>query len=92
MPALTLPTKLAAFAYIITFVLGTVTAMGGYAAVIGARGPAVKWPPAVVCHVSDCCWHAAVIGQGGAGAARATKRQRAAGGALTCFQTLKGCG
>lgn len=35
-PALALPTKLAAAAYIITFVIGTVAAMGGYAAVIGA--------------------------------------------------------
>lgn len=36
-PALALPTKLAAVAYIVTFVVGTVTAMGGYAALIGAR-------------------------------------------------------
>ncbi len=35
-PALALPTKLAAAAYIVTFVIGTVAAMGGYAAVIGA--------------------------------------------------------
>jgi hypothetical protein len=34
-PALALPTKLAAAAYILMFVLGTVAAMGGYAAVIG---------------------------------------------------------
>jgi len=36
-PALTLPTKLAAAAYCLMFVLGTVGAMGGYTAVIGAR-------------------------------------------------------
>ena len=38
-PALALPTKLAAFAYIVTFVIGTVAAMGGYAALIGAWYP-----------------------------------------------------
>ena len=38
-PALALPTKLAAFAYIVTFVIGTVAAMGGYAALIGAWHP-----------------------------------------------------
>jgi len=83
-PALTLPTKLAAFAYIITFVLGTVTAMGGYAAVIGARGPVIKRPP-LRCATSVCCWHAALVGRGGAGAVRATRRQRAASGAPVCF-------
>ena len=35
-PALTLPTKLAAAGYCLMFVLGTVGAMGGYTAVIGA--------------------------------------------------------
>ena len=34
-PALTLPTQLAATAYIFMFVLGTVAAMGGYTAIIG---------------------------------------------------------
>lgn len=34
-PALTLPTQLAAFSYISMFVVGTVSAMGGYTAVIG---------------------------------------------------------
>lgn len=34
-PALALPTKLAAAAYIVTFVLGTAGAMAGYTAVIG---------------------------------------------------------
>ena len=36
-PALTLPTKLAAAGYCLMFVLGTVGAMGGYTAVIGAQ-------------------------------------------------------
>ena len=34
-PALTLPTKLAAAAYTLMFVFGTCAAMGGYTAVIG---------------------------------------------------------
>lgn len=34
-PALALPTKLAAAAYILMFVLGTVAAMGAYTGVIG---------------------------------------------------------
>lgn len=34
-PALTLPTKLAAMTYTVMFVLGTVGAMGGYTALIG---------------------------------------------------------
>ena len=38
-PALALPTKAAAAAYILMFVIGTVTAMGGYTAVIGALPP-----------------------------------------------------
>lgn len=42
-PALALPTKLAAFAYIVTFVIGTVAAMGGYAALIGAWHPLLLW-------------------------------------------------
>ncbi|KAK9845501.1 hypothetical protein WJX81_008013 [Elliptochloris bilobata] len=41
-PALALPTKLAAVAYIVTFVVGTVAAMGGYAAVIGATSKAIE--------------------------------------------------
>ncbi len=36
LPALALPTKLAAVAYMAMFVLGTVTAMGSYTAFIGA--------------------------------------------------------
>jgi hypothetical protein len=35
-PALALPTKLAAMAYILMFVFGTVAAMGSYTAFIGA--------------------------------------------------------
>jgi hypothetical protein len=41
-PALALPTKLAATAYILMFVLGTVAAMGVYAGVIGATSAAIK--------------------------------------------------
>jgi len=37
-----LPTKLAATAYIVTFVLGTIAAMGLYAGVIGAASGAIK--------------------------------------------------
>ena len=38
-PALTLPTKLAAAAYTLMFVFGTCAAMGGYTAVIGKLLP-----------------------------------------------------
>lgn len=41
-PALTLPTKLAAAAYILMFVLGTITAMGSYTLVIGATSKAIE--------------------------------------------------
>jgi hypothetical protein len=41
-PALALPTKLAATAYILMFVLGTVAAMGAYAGVIGATSQVIK--------------------------------------------------
>ncbi|KAL4439913.1 hypothetical protein ABPG75_002914 [Micractinium tetrahymenae] len=41
-PALALPTKLAAAAYILMFVLGTVAAMGAYTGVIGATSAAIK--------------------------------------------------
>jgi hypothetical protein len=41
-PALALPTKLAAAAYILMFVVGTVAAMGAYAGVIGATSAAIK--------------------------------------------------
>lgn len=41
-PALALPTKLAAAAYIIMFVLGTVAAMGAYTGVIGATSAAIQ--------------------------------------------------
>lgn len=40
-PALALPTKLAAVAYILMFVLGTVAAMGAYTGVIGATSAAM---------------------------------------------------
>lgn len=41
-PALALPTKMAAVAYILMFVLGTVAAMGAYTGVIGATSAAIK--------------------------------------------------
>lgn len=41
-PALALPTKLAAAAYIIMFVVGTVAAMGAYTGIIGATSAAIK--------------------------------------------------
>lgn len=41
-PALTLPTKLAAAAYILMFVMGTIIAMGSYTAVIGATTKAIE--------------------------------------------------
>ncbi|KAK9808619.1 hypothetical protein WJX72_000635 [[Myrmecia] bisecta] len=41
-PALALPSKLAAVAYILLFVFGTVAAMGGYTAVIGATSDAIR--------------------------------------------------
>lgn len=41
-PALALPTKLAAVAYILMFVLGTVAAMGAYTGIIGATSAAIK--------------------------------------------------
>ncbi|KAI7839177.1 hypothetical protein COHA_007067 [Chlorella ohadii] len=41
-PALALPTKLAAASYILMFVLGTVAAMGAYTGVIGATSAAIK--------------------------------------------------
>lgn len=40
-PALTLPTRLAAAAYIGMFVFGTVAAMGSYTAVIGEHAPSI---------------------------------------------------
>jgi len=41
-PALALPTKLAAAAYIVMFVIGTVAAMGAYTGVIGATSAVIK--------------------------------------------------
>ena len=49
-PALTLPTKLAAAGYCLMFVLGTVGAMGGYTAVIGADCA----HPGYVCLAASC--------------------------------------
>jgi hypothetical protein len=42
-PALALPTKLAALAYILMFVFGTVAAMGSYTAFIGAHAGMSEW-------------------------------------------------
>lgn len=44
-PALALPTKLAAFAYISMFVIGTIVAMGGYSLAIGTASEAAKDKP-----------------------------------------------
>lgn len=41
-PALTLPTRLAAAAYIGMFVFGTVAAMGSYTAIIGEHPPSLR--------------------------------------------------
>lgn len=41
-PALALPTKMAAIFYIFSFVLGTVGAMGGYTFAIGATSEALR--------------------------------------------------
>ncbi len=41
-PALTLPTKLAAASYILMFVMGTIIAMGSYTLVIGATTKAIE--------------------------------------------------
>lgn len=55
-PALALPTKLAATAYMATFVVGTMAAMGGYTAVIGAPRPWLDWcsRPCSACSLSPC--------------------------------------
>ena len=69
-PALALPTPLAAVAYMSMFVVGTVTAMGSYTAFIGAGG----LPSLCVCvcarvRVRACGVHARVCGADvGAGA------------------------
>ncbi|KAL6785803.1 hypothetical protein ACKKBG_A00210 [Auxenochlorella protothecoides x Auxenochlorella symbiontica] len=41
-PALTLPSRLAAAAYMLSFLVGTVTAMGAYAGIIGATSRAIS--------------------------------------------------
>lgn len=55
-PALALPTKAAAMAYILMFVFGTVAAMGSYTAFIGespiAERPCMSW---VCSEVVACC-------------------------------------
>jgi hypothetical protein len=52
-PALALPTRLAAAAYILMFVFGTVAAMGSYTAVIGARLPWFN-PLTYLCRAQHC--------------------------------------
>lgn len=65
-PALALPTKLAAVSFITMFVIGTCAAMGGYTLLIGERIPAhancLSLAPgvtdvALVCLVCDVCRH-----------------------------------
>ncbi len=52
-PALALPTKLAATAYCLMFVIGTVAAMGGYTLVIGTTSAALtKERPWLQSHLS----------------------------------------
>ncbi|KAK9837183.1 hypothetical protein WJX84_010966 [Apatococcus fuscideae] len=61
-PALALPTKAAAAAYILMFVIGTVTAMGGYTAVIGATSRAVRQRSAgITSHLSTIASSVAVL-------------------------------
>ena len=56
-PALALPTKLAATAYMATFVVGTMAAMGGYTAVIGALLPDSL--PVLCTYYAPCALHVA---------------------------------
>lgn len=61
-PALALPTKLAAFAYCTMFVLGTVTAMGGYTAVIGTTSAALtRERPWLQAHLSTIASGIAIV-------------------------------
>ncbi|GBF94490.1 hypothetical protein Rsub_07024 [Raphidocelis subcapitata] len=61
-PALALPTKLAAVAYCSMFVLGTVAAMGGYTAVIGTTSAALtKERPWLQDHLSSIASAVAII-------------------------------
>lgn len=76
-PALALPTRAAAGAYILTFVAGTVAAMGGYAAAIGATSRALI---------------ASGDGGGGAeGAAAARRRTARLSGAASLVAVGVGC-
>jgi hypothetical protein len=61
-PALALPTKLAAVAYCSMFVIGTVTAMGGYTAVIGTTSAALtKERPWLQDHLSTIASSVAIV-------------------------------
>eukprot|EP00878_Enallax_costatus_P007487 GHUV01007842.1.p1 GENE.GHUV01007842.1~~GHUV01007842.1.p1 ORF type:complete len:374 (+),score=60.39 GHUV01007842.1:57-1124(+) len=61
-PALALPTKLAAVAYCTMFVLGTVAAMGGYTAVIGTTSAALtKERPWLQAHLSTIASGIAIV-------------------------------
>lgn len=61
-PALALPTKLAAFAYCVMFVLGTVAAMGGYTALIGTTSAALtKERPWLQSHLSTIASGVALV-------------------------------
>ncbi|KAI8476331.1 MAG: hypothetical protein J3K34DRAFT_464170 [Monoraphidium minutum] len=61
-PALALPTRLAAVAYCSMFVIGTVAAMGGYTAVIGASSAALtKQRPWLQDHLSTVASCVAIV-------------------------------
>lgn len=53
-PALALPTKLAAASYILMFVLGTVAAMGAYTGAIGELDAAVYSRCQAPCYIGMC--------------------------------------
>jgi hypothetical protein len=61
-PALALPTKLAAIMYCLMFVIGTVTAMGGYTALIGTTSAALtKERPWLQSHLSTVASGIAIV-------------------------------
>lgn len=61
-PALALPTKLAAIAYCTMFVIGTVAAMGGYTALIGKTSEALtKERPWLQAHLSTIASAVAIV-------------------------------
>jgi hypothetical protein len=61
-PALALPTKLAAIAYCSMFVIGTVAAMGGYTLVIGTTSAALtKERPWLQAHLSTIASGVAIV-------------------------------